>query len=92
MSKRPFLKANFTLFSNAQNFRFARLVLLIVLVVNLGHIKSIQTQRQHYHLDKGLLMCNSNCVVIGFIILAAALIQKFGPIDQVSLVTMQAVE
>jgi aspartate-semialdehyde dehydrogenase len=36
-------------------------------------------------------MCNSNCAVIGFVIPAAALIQKYGLIDQVSLVTMQAV-
>ena len=87
-----FLKANFAVFSNAQNFRLAPLVPLIVPVVNLGHIKLIQTQRQHYRLDKGLLMCNSNCAVIGFVIPAAALIQEFGLIDQVSLVTMQAVQ
>ena len=86
-----FLKANFAVFSNAKNFRLAPLVPLIVPVVNLGHIESILTQRQHYQLDKGLLVCNSNCAVIGLVIPAAALIQKFGPIDQVSMVTMQAV-
>ncbi|KAH0538492.1 hypothetical protein FGG08_004941 [Glutinoglossum americanum] len=41
--------------------------------------------------DKGLLVCNSNCAIIGLVIPAAALIQKFGPIDQVSMVTIQAV-
>jgi len=86
-----FLKANFAVFSNAKNFRLAPLVPLIVPVVNPGHIELIPTQRQHYKLDKGLLVCNSNCAVIGLVIPAAALIQKFGPIDQVSIVTMQAV-
>ena len=86
-----FLKANFAVFSNAKNFRLAPLVPLIVPVVNPGHIESIPTQRRHYQLDKGLLVCNSNCAVIGLAIPAAALIQKFGPIDQVSMVTLQAV-
>jgi aspartate-semialdehyde dehydrogenase len=86
-----FLKANFAVFSNSKNFRLAPLVPLIIPVVNPGHMKSIPTQRQHYQLDKGLLVCNSNCAVIGLAIPAAALIQKFGPIDQVSIVTMQAV-
>ena len=86
-----FLKANFAVFSNAKNFRLAPLVPLIVPVVNLGHIESIPTQRRHYEVDKGLLVCNSNCAVIGLVIPAAALIQRFGPIDQVSMVTMQAV-
>ncbi len=66
------------------------MVPLIVPVVNLEHMKLIQTQRQHYQLDKGLLICNSNCAVIGFVIPTAALIQRFGLIDQVSLVIMQA--
>ncbi|KAL8673105.1 MAG: hypothetical protein Q9168_002460 [Polycauliona sp. 1 TL-2023] len=86
-----FLKANFAVFSNAKNFRLAPLVPLIVPVVNSGHIESIAAQRRHHQLEKGLLVCNSNCAVIGLVIPAAALIQKFGPIDQVSMVTMQAV-
>ena len=63
-----FLKANFAVFSNAKNFRLAPLVPLIVPVVNPGHIESIPTQRRHYQLDKGLLVCNSNCAVIGLVI------------------------
>ena len=86
-----FLKANFAVFSNAKNFRLACLVPLIVPVVNPGHIESIPTQRRHYQLDKGLLVCNSNCAVISLVIPAAALIQRFGPIQRVSMVTMQAV-
>jgi aspartate-semialdehyde dehydrogenase len=42
-------------------------------------------------LEKGFLVCNSNCAVIGIVIPFAALQDKFGPVDQVSVVTMQAV-
>lgn len=35
-------------------------------------------------------MCNSNRAVVGLVISAKALIQKFGPIETVSMVTMQA--
>ena len=60
-----FLKANFAIFSNAKTFRLAPLVPLIVPVVNPGHIESIPTQRRHYQVDKGLLVCNSNCALNG---------------------------
>ena len=86
-----FLRANFAVFSNAKNSRLAPHVPLVIPVVNLNHIDIIPTQRQHYQLDKGLLICNSNCAVVGLAVPAAALIQAFGPIDQVSMVTMQAV-
>ncbi len=36
-------------------------------------------------------MCNSNCAVIGIVIPFAAIQAKFGAVDQVSVVTMQAV-
>lgn len=86
-----FLKANFAVFSNAKNYRLTPLVPLIIPVINPEHIEIIAAQRRHYQLNKGLLVCNSNCAVVGLAIPAAALIRKFGPIDQVSMVTMQAV-
>jgi len=36
-------------------------------------------------------VCNSNCAVIGVVIPFAAIQAKFGPVDQASVVTMQAV-
>lgn len=83
-----FLKANFAVFSNAKSFRLAPLVPLVVPTINLGHTQLIPTQRRHYNLSKGFLVCNSNCAVIGIVVPFAAL-KKFGPIDQVSVVTMQ---
>ena len=86
-----FLKAELAVFSNAKNYRRDPLVPLVVPTVNLPHLDVIKHQRQHYKLDKGFLVCNSNCAVIGIVIPFAALQDKFGHVDQVSVVTMQAV-
>jgi aspartate-semialdehyde dehydrogenase len=86
-----FLKANFAVFSNAKNYRRDPLVPLVVPTVNLPHMDVIHAQRKHHGLEKGFLVCNSNCAVIGIVIPFAALQAKFGVIDQVSVVTLQAV-
>jgi aspartate-semialdehyde dehydrogenase len=86
-----FLKANLAVFSNAKNYRRDPLVPLVVPTVNLPHLDVIKHQRKHHGLEKGFLVCNSNCAVIGIVIPFAALQDKFGPVDQVSVVTMQAV-
>lgn len=51
----------------------------------------IPYQRAYYGQQRGFLVCNSNCAVIGIVIPFAAIQAKFGPVDQVSVVTMQAV-
>jgi len=86
-----FLKANLAVFSNAKNYRRDPLVPLVVPTVNLNHLDVIKHQRKHYNLEKGFLVCNSNCAVIGIVIPFAALQEKFGPVEYVSVVTMQAV-
>lgn len=86
-----FLKSELAVFSNAKNYRRDPLVPLVVPTVNLAHLDVIKYQRQHHKLEKGFLVCNSNCAVIGIVIPFAALQDKFGPIHQVSVVTMQAV-
>ncbi|ODH46434.1 aspartate-semialdehyde dehydrogenase [Paracoccidioides brasiliensis] len=86
-----FLKANFAVFSNARNYRLDPVVPLVVPLVNAGHIEVIPALRKHYGLGKGMIVCNSNCAVVGLVIPAKALILKFGPIESVSMVTMQAV-
>jgi len=86
-----FLKANFAVFSNAKNYRRDPLVPLVVPTVNLGHLDVISHQRKHHKLDKGVLVCNSNCAVIGLVIPLAALQARFGPVEAASVVTMQAV-
>ncbi|KAI6782489.1 uncharacterized protein J7T54_001346 [Emericellopsis cladophorae] len=86
-----FVKANIPIFSNAKNYRRDPLVPLVVPTVNLSHLDLIPHQREHHKLQKGFLVCNSNCAVIGLVGPFAALQAKFGKIDKVSIVTMQAV-
>ena len=86
-----FLKANLRVFSNAKNYRRDPLVPLIAPTVNINHLDVLHHQRKHYGLDKGILVCNSNCAVVGLVVPFAALQAKFGPIECCSVVTMQAV-
>ena len=86
-----FLKAEYAVFSNAKNHRQNPIVPLVVPTVNLQHLDLVHHQRKHYGLEKGFLVCNSNCAVIGLVIPFAAIQLAFGPVDQVSVVTMQAV-
>jgi aspartate-semialdehyde dehydrogenase len=86
-----FMKANLAVFSNAKNYRRDPLVPLVVPTVNLNHLDVLKYQQKHYNLKKGFLVCNSNCAVIGLVIPFAALQEKFGPVECVSVVTMQAV-
>ncbi len=85
-----FLRANLRVFSNSKNHRQDPHVPLIVPTVNLDHFEVIPSQRRHFKVDKGFLVCNSNCAVIGLVIPFAAIEAAFGPIDVVSVVTEQA--
>ncbi|KAI4115696.1 MAG: hypothetical protein LQ345_003755 [Seirophora villosa] len=86
-----FLQAGLAVFSNAKNHRRDPLVPLVVPTVNISHLDLIPQQRQMNRQQKGFLVCNSNCAVIGIVIPLAAIQAKFGPVDQISVVTMQAV-
>ena len=84
-----FLKAEFAVFSNAKNHRLVDSVPLVVPTVNVDHLELIPAQRKSNKLQKGFLVCNSNCAVVGLAVPMAPL-QKFKP-DQISIVTMQAI-
>lgn len=86
-----FVKAEIPVFSNAKNHRRDPIVPLVVPTVNLSHLEVLRHQRKQFNLKKGFLVCNSNCAVIGMVIPFAALQAKFGPISEVSVVTLQAV-
>ncbi|KAG6140838.1 hypothetical protein E4U35_007212 [Claviceps purpurea] len=89
--EQEFLQAEIPVFSNAKNHRRDPLVPLVVPTVNLSHLDLIPHQRRINNLQKGFLVCNSNCAVIGLVGPFAALQAAFGPITTVSIVTMQAV-
>ncbi|KAI9708503.1 MAG: hypothetical protein M1820_003964 [Bogoriella megaspora] len=93
----------YPIFSNASSYRMDSLTPLIVPTVNLAHMSLIPAQRQHLKSDgKGFLITNSNWLglhhaplymntsVIGIVIPFAALQAKFGPISDVSVVTLQS--
>ncbi|KAL8763850.1 MAG: hypothetical protein Q9184_000446 [Pyrenodesmia sp. 2 TL-2023] len=86
-----FLNSGLAVFSNAKNHRKDPLVPLVVPTVNISHLDLIPHQRKTNGQHKGFLVCNSNCAVIGIVIPFAAIQANFGPVDQVSVVTMQAV-
>ena len=85
------MDANLPIFSNAKNYRRDPLVPLVVPTVNLDHLSLIPHQRKVRSLNRGFQVCNSNCAVIGLVIPFAALQARFGPIEYVSVVTLQAV-
>ena len=86
-----FTQAGIAVFSNSKNHRRDPLVPLVVPTVNLPHLDIIPHQQKCNGREKGFLVCNSNCAVIGIVIPLAAIQKKFGPVDQVSVVTLQAV-
>ena len=85
-----FCKANIPVFSNAKNYRQDPKVPLVVPTVNLSHLDFILEQRKLNSLDKGFIVCNSNCAVIGIVIPLAGIQASCGVIDTVSVVTSQA--
>lgn len=91
LAEMAFIKADIPVFSNAKNYRRDPLVPLVVPTVNLPHLDLIPHQRSVHKLNKGFLVCNSNCAVIGLVGPFAALQAAFGPISTVSIVTLQAV-
>ncbi|KAL2219191.1 aspartate-semialdehyde dehydrogenase [Thermoascus aurantiacus ATCC 26904] len=86
-----FIKADIPVFSNAKNYRKHPAVPLVVPTVNPQHLDLIPYQRKHFGLEKGFLVCNSNCAVIGIVIPFAALQAKFGPVEEVEVFTEQAI-
>lgn len=78
-------------FSNAKNHRMDVHVPLVVPTVNLKHLGILAHQQKLLDLDKGFLVCNSNCAVVGVVVPLAALQARFGAIECCSVVTMQAV-
>ncbi len=79
------------MFSNAKNHRRDPLVPLVVPTVNVDHLGLIPHQRRQHGLARGLLVCNSNCAVIGLVIPLAALQRALGAVEAASVVTLQAV-
>lgn len=90
-TEKAFAEAGIPIFSNAKNYRQDPLVPLVVPTINLHHLSLIPHQQKEWKYSTGFQVCNSNCAVIGLVIPFAALQQRFGPIKECSVVTLQAV-
>lgn len=52
--------------------------------------EAFPSQWNHYEVDLGFVVCNSNCAVVGLVVPFAAMEEAFGPIDVVGVVMEQA--
>eukprot|EP00842_Homolaphlyctis_polyrhiza_P005486 jgi/Hompol1/5939/HPOL_004749-RA len=86
-----FLKADFAVFSNAKNHRMDPTVPLIVPLVNASHFDAVPLQRKRLGLQRGFLVTNANCATTGLVAALKPLVDAFGPLSRVVMVTMQAI-
>ncbi len=82
--ERSFANAGYYVISNAKNHRMEDNVPLLIAEVNPEHLALIEKQK-----SSGKIICNPNCSSIGLIMALKPLQDAFG-IEQVSIVTMQA--
>ena len=85
-----FYLADIPVFSNAKNHRQVSGIPLVVPTVNLSHLDLIPAQRQPGR-ERGFIVCNSNCAVIGIVIPLAAIQAKCGLVNQINVFTLQAI-
>lgn len=81
-----FAKAGYVVISNARNHRFDDYVPLIIPEVNPDHLGLLKFQKY----DKGGIVTNPNCSIIGLVLALKPLADNFG-IEAVNVVTMQAI-
>lgn len=86
-----FRAAELAVFSNAKNFRMDPLVPLLVPLADMSHFEILAAQRKSVGLDRGFIMTNANCAVTGLAVALYALEQRFGPVSEVCVTTLQAV-
>ncbi|RPA81844.1 aspartate-semialdehyde dehydrogenase [Ascobolus immersus RN42] len=83
-----FRSAGFAVFSNAKNYRMDPSVPLVVPLVNADHIDSVANQKARYG---GYIVTNANCSTTGLVLPLKALMDAFGVLKSISVVTLQAI-
>ncbi len=84
-----FAQAGYPVISNASSHRMGEDVPLLIPEVNADHINMIPVQQQRRGYDKGFLVTNPNCTVIGLVLALAPLQEAFG-LEAVMMTSMQA--
>lgn len=86
--EKAFVDAGLAVISNAKNYRRANNVPLVVPTANPEHLDICAELKKQ---KKGIHICISNCSTAGMVVPMKALIEKFGPISQMIVTTMQAI-
>lgn len=86
--EKAFVDAGLVIVSNAKNYRRGENVPLVVPTCNPEHLDICANLKKQ---NKGFQICISNCSTAGMVVPLKALQEKFGPISQMVVTTMQAV-
>ncbi|EEB05234.1 aspartate semialdehyde dehydrogenase [Schizosaccharomyces japonicus yFS275] len=89
--EKNFRAANIPVLSNAKNYRRDPVVPLIVPTVNTEHFDVVKKQQEQLGLQRGFIVTNSNCSTAGVVVPLKAMQDAFGPIEKVTVTTMQAI-
>ena len=84
-----FARAGYPVVSNSKNHRMDEDVPLLVPEINPDHLALIPRQQQTRKQSSGFIVTNPNCTTIALVLALAPLHRAFG-LEQVSVVTMQA--
>ena len=84
-----FARAGYPVVSNSRNHRMDEDVPLLVPEINPDHLALIPRQQQTRKQSSGFIVTNPNCTTIALVLALAPLHRAFG-LEQVSVVTMQA--
>lgn len=90
-----FVRAGLTVISNAKNSRREPGVPLVVPIVNPEHLVVVENRvrkaKAAGQKKPGFLVCISNCSTAGLVAPLKPLVEAFGPIDAVTVTTLQAI-
>ncbi len=89
-SEAAFAAAGYPVISNSSAFRMHEDVPLVVPEINPDHLDLIPAQRQNRGFDRGYMVTNPNCTIIGLVMALAPLDRAFG-LEAVMMTSMQAI-
>lgn len=85
-----FARAGYIVVSNAKNYRMDEDVPLLFPEVNADHTRLIEIQKRNRGFDRGYIVTNSNCAIMGFVPIVHVLHQHYGVVS-VDVTTLQAI-
>ena len=89
-AEEAFARAGYPVISNSKNHRMDDDVPLLVPEANPEHCELIPIQKQRRGFDRGFIVTNPNCAVVGLVMVLKPLQDAFG-VEAVSVTTLQAI-